>query len=74
MNYKGLNSYSTKEEAVLHEIVEPIERGGTVKSAANEYDIEAIFEETVRFDSDIQRFRPIGNPSWFWASVDRHAK
>lgn len=68
-------SYATKDDAMYREVIEPIEASGVVESAADEFDVEAIFDETVTFDSGRQQFVPTAeDPEEFWASVARHAK
>lgn len=63
-------SYTTRDEAIYREIVEPIENGD-VNDAAAEYDIDAIADEVL--GSYSQGFACQVTPEDFWDVVARYA-
>jgi len=73
--------YTTRDEAIAREIVEPIENG---TATADEFDIEAIAEETLAFKVDHDEhgnelvltagYEQIVDADEFWTVVARHAR
>jgi len=73
----GRTNYSTRDEAIEREIVEPIEVSGIVGEAWSEYDIEAIARDVlVQGVTDTGRYYWTDgvDPETFWQSVARHAR
>lgn len=69
--------YVTYDEAIEREITAPIESGGTNSGMASEYDVKAIAEEIIEFDSDGGVFvvcEACADPEFFWSVVVRHAR
>lgn len=64
-----MTTYSTRDEAVLREIVEPIEAG---EATADEYDIDAIADAVLGDYS--QGFALIVNDETFWHIVAENAR
>ncbi|MCO6688348.1 hypothetical protein V7G09_04655 [Cutibacterium avidum] len=62
-------AYTNRDEAIEHEIVEPIE-AGVVIDARVEYDIDAIADEVLG-DYDAG-FACVVDHDAFWASVEAH--
>lgn len=62
--------YPTRSEAILREIIKPIEAGG---ASADEYDIEAIADATLMWDSTHCGYCSMLTPSEFWLTVERYA-
>lgn len=60
------------KQSVMDEIVAAIE--ATDVARAEEYDLDAIFDETYEWVPDLRRFVSIADPEEFWASVERHEK
>jgi hypothetical protein len=61
-------SHTTRNEAILREIVEPIQAGGEVADAYAEYDIEAIASAVL--GDYTQGFACIVDHEEFWATVE----
>lgn len=74
--------YTTFDEAVDREIVEPIESGGVVEDAYAEYDIDKIADEVLVWNVNpnrprclnVQGFSSVVTPDEFWEIVQRHEK
>lgn len=76
--------YETRDEAVLREVVEPIEATGVVKDAYEHYDVDAIADEVVVFcagrdgNYGVCRCRRSGyvvdGAVDFWAVVEQHER
>ena len=69
--------YSTRDEAIEREIVEPIETSGVVKDARAEYDVNGIagevLEPYVTAGNQYYWRRTVDHDA-FWQSVARHAR
>lgn len=65
-------NYSTRNEAIRIEIVEPIEATGVVLDAYAAYDIEAIAGEVIGTYSE--GYRRVVDLDEFWKIVERHEK
>lgn len=74
MNYP--TTYTTLDDAIAREIIEPIESGGAHPGLAAEYDLRAIADEIFEFDEDGQCFyvrEGVGEDE-FWETVMRHER
>lgn len=67
--------YSTRDEAIQREIVEPIEATGIVADARAEFDIDMIAENVLEYDSINGRegFICTVEIDEFWVIVERQA-
>lgn len=65
------DTFTTRTEAMAA-VAEAIEAGGAAR--ADEYDLDAIIDDTHRFDEPTQRYVPAVDPDGFWAAVERHAR
>lgn len=66
-----MTRYTTRDEAIAREIIEPIETGNGVESAADEFDVEAI-AEAVLADHD-GGYASTVDEARFWEIVERYA-
>jgi hypothetical protein len=64
--------YTTRDEAIQREIIDPIEASGEVTDARAEYDIEAIADEVL--GDYAAGYAPKVDADEFWAIVERHAR
>jgi len=64
--------YTTREEAIEHIIIKPIESSGLVDDARAEYDIPAI-ADAILGDAD-QGYASQVPPDKFWQIVEKHSK
>lgn len=65
--------YSTRDEAIEWEIIDPIEAGGVVPDARAEFDIDAIADEVLGDYEDGFASRVVDHDT-FWAIVEKHEK
>ncbi|MBF4194641.1 hypothetical protein [Mycolicibacterium phlei] len=72
-----MKTYTTRSEAVLREIVEPIEASG-INDAYAEYDVDAIAEEVLdyRASQDAREcgYRTVVEADEFWRIVAKRAR
>lgn len=70
-----MNIYTTRDEAIQREILDPIEASGIVADAHAEFDVEMIADLVLEYDSINGRegFICKVDPYEFWAIVERQA-
>ena len=64
-------TYTTRDEAIEREIIDPIEASGEVTDARAEFDIDAIADEVLGDYSEGYACRV--DDDRFWAAVEAHA-
>lgn len=64
--------YTTRDEAIAREIVEPIEASGEVSDAYAEYDVEGIARAAL--DSNACGWVCVVDSDEFWGLVEKHAR
>lgn len=72
----ALNAYTTRDEAIQREVIDPIEARGVVSDAAAEFDIEAIADEVIAQTGSIRGavlFERTVDSDEFWQIVQKHA-
>lgn len=62
--------YTTRTEAIEFEIIQAIEAGD---ATADEFDIDAIADKTIEFDTERQRYYCAVEVEEFWTIVENHA-
>lgn len=72
-----MTTYTTRSEAVLREVIEPIEATG--EASRDEYDIEAIADEVLEYDPAFGHIQDAGyslkfDVDDFWDVVRRHER
>ncbi|MGO5255110.1 hypothetical protein ACWJWM_19975 [Clostridioides difficile] len=68
-----MTSYTTRDEAILRQIIEPIESGD---ASRDEYDIDAIAAEVLDTIGEGTEYRwtQTADDAEFWAAVERHRR
>jgi len=64
--------YTTRDEAIQHEIIDPIEASGEVADARTAYDVDAIADEVL--GDHAAGYAPKVDADEFWRIVERHAR
>lgn len=59
-------TYSTRPQAIRHEIIEPLEE------FAKDFDVEGIADKVIGFDPIKQRYFCSVDPNRFWEIVEEH--
>lgn len=64
-------TYTTRDEAIYREIIQPIEATGIVKAADEEYDIDKIADKVIAEEGG--KYEITVTDDEFWAAVEEAA-
>lgn len=68
------HSYTTRDEAIAREITATLEASPVISDAHKDFDVDAIADEVLAFDSETQSFRCVATTDEFWESAQKHAR
>lgn len=64
--------YDTKDDVMAYVIIPAVEAGHV--ASREDFDLDAIFDATFRYDEAEQAFVQVGDVDDFWAAVEKAAK